>query len=151
MTFTRKTKCSHDYSGALSDRYTIATQGKLRMNLAPQQLLNFNERISGGSCNGGSDLKAYQFIHKYGIADDTCAPFVGLNWLRGFTVAAMTDIDDVRKHQCYLCTWQGSCTFVPRYQKQYSKIKKKNFKRCLLLFPFAESHSIFTELRSLVR
>jgi hypothetical protein len=101
--------------GALSDRFTIATKGRLRINLAPQQLLNFNEKISGGSCNGGSDLKAYQFIHRYGITDDTCAPFMGLNWLRGFTVAAMTDVDDVRKHQCYLCTWQGSCTFVPRF------------------------------------
>lgn len=29
-------------TGALSDRYVIATQGKLRVNLAPQQLINFN-------------------------------------------------------------------------------------------------------------
>lgn len=54
-------------TGALSDRYAIATLGKLRINLAPQQLLNFNSRITGGSCNGGDDLKAYDFIHKYGI------------------------------------------------------------------------------------
>eukprot|EP01035_Chromulina_nebulosa_P039267 gene39267-53087_t len=86
-------------TGALSDRFTIATKGRLRINLAPQQLLNFNEKISGGSCNGGSDLKAYQFMYRYGITDDTCAPFMGLNWLRGFTVAAMTDVEDVRKHQ----------------------------------------------------
>lgn len=31
-------------TGALSDRYTIATNGKLRLNLAPQQLINFNGR-----------------------------------------------------------------------------------------------------------
>lgn len=31
-------------TGALSDRYTIATQGRLRLNLAPQQLINFNAR-----------------------------------------------------------------------------------------------------------
>jgi hypothetical protein len=31
-------------TGALSDRYTIATQGRLRMNLAPQQLINFNAK-----------------------------------------------------------------------------------------------------------
>jgi len=29
-------------TGALSDRYAIATQGKLRMNIGPQNLLNFN-------------------------------------------------------------------------------------------------------------
>lgn len=72
-------------------------------------------RTSGGSCNGGDDLKAYEFINKYGISDDTCAPFLGLNWARGFEVAAMTDVEDVRSHQCYICMWNGVCTFVKRY------------------------------------
>ncbi len=31
-------------TGALSDRYAIATEGKLRINLAPQQLINFNQQ-----------------------------------------------------------------------------------------------------------
>lgn len=101
-------------TGALTDRYLIATNRKLNIQLAPQQLLNFNARISGGSCNGGSNLKAYEFIHKYGISDDSCAPFVGLNWLRGFEVASMTDVEDVRSHQCFICTWSGTCSFVPR-------------------------------------
>lgn len=109
--------------GALSDRFAIATNGKLRVQLAPQQLLNFNGYISGGTCNGGDAGKAYEFIHKYGISDDTCAPFMGLNYLRGFTVSAMTDVDDVRKHQCYICDWNGSCTFVPRYLLAMSLFK----------------------------
>lgn len=29
-------------TGALSDRYAVATQGLLKLNLAPQQLINFN-------------------------------------------------------------------------------------------------------------
>lgn len=98
--------------GALSDRYAIATQNKLRIQLAPQSLLNFNERTAGGTCNGGSDFAAYRFMHKYGIVDDTCAPFLGVNWARGFEVSAMTDVDEVRNHQCYICTWSGTCTFV---------------------------------------
>lgn len=49
-----------------------------------------------------------------GIADDTCAPFVGLNWLHGFDVAAKTDVEDVRSKQCYVCTWGGNCGFIPR-------------------------------------
>ena len=53
-------------------------------------------------------------MHQYGISDDTCAPFVGLNWLRGFSVAAMTDVDDVQSHQCYLCDWGGKCDFVKK-------------------------------------
>jgi cathepsin X len=99
-------------TGAISDRYAIATQNKLRVQLAPQSLLNFNERTSGGSCNGGSDYVAYRFMHKYGLVDDTCAPFQGLNWLHGFEVAAMTEVEDVRNHQCYICTWSGICTYV---------------------------------------
>ncbi len=95
------------------DRYSIAT-GHLRVQLSPQQLLNFNEEISGGSCNGGDHAQAYSFANTYGIADDTCAPFVGLNWLRGFEVAAMTEVEEVRVHQCYQCTWGGTCGFVSR-------------------------------------
>lgn len=72
-------------------------------------------RTTGGSCNGGDQLKAYEFIHKYGISDDTCAPFLGQQWARGFEVAAMTDVDEVRAHQCFLCMWDGTCTFVRRY------------------------------------
>lgn len=71
-------------------------------------------RTSGGSCNGGDHLKAYDFAHKFGLADDTCAPFLGLNWARGFEVAAMTEVDDVRAHQCYICNWNGVCSFVKR-------------------------------------
>jgi hypothetical protein len=71
-------------------------------------------RTTGGSCTGGDSLKAYEFINKYGISDDTCAPFLGLNWARGFEVAGMTDVEEVRAHQCYLCMWSGTCTFVQR-------------------------------------
>lgn len=71
-------------------------------------------RTSGGSCNGGDHVKAYEFIYKYGIADDTCAPFAGLNWRHGFEVAAMTSVEDVQGHQCHTCDWEGSCGFVPK-------------------------------------
>jgi hypothetical protein len=78
-------------------------------------LLNFKEKITGGACTGGNSLKAYRFIHKYGLADDTCAPFMGINWLHGFEIADMYELEDVQSHQCFLCTWGGTCTFVPRY------------------------------------
>jgi cathepsin X len=98
-------------TGALSDRYNIATGNKLNIQLAPQQLLNFNAKNSGGSCNGGDAYRSYEFVHTYGISDDTCAPFVGLNWLHGFSVAAMTDVKDVQNNQCYMCDWDGTCGF----------------------------------------
>lgn len=98
----------------MSDRYAIATNNKLRVQLGVQNLLNFNDHISGGGCMGGDATKAYEFIHKYGISDDTCAPFVGSDYARGFAVANMFQIEDVQKHQCYLCDWNGVCTFVPK-------------------------------------
>jgi cathepsin X len=67
-------------TGALSDRYTIATSGALRVQLAPQVLLNFVEDLTGGSCMGGNDLDAYKFVSRFGITDDTCAPFLGMNY-----------------------------------------------------------------------
>jgi cathepsin X len=101
-------------TASLSDRYTIATGGRLRMSLAPQVLINFNEEISGGSCNGGDDVKSYEFMYKYGIVDDTCAPFIGLNWYLGYEVAAMTSVSDVQAHQCRNCLWNGMCVYVAR-------------------------------------
>ncbi len=98
----------------MSDRYAIATGGKLRVQLAPQQLLNFNKDLTGGSCNGGSDLKAFEFMHLNGIADDTCAVFEGRDAAHGFEVNFLTEKDDIRKHQCFMCNWDGSCTFVPK-------------------------------------
>lgn len=132
------------YLLALSDRFNIYTQGRLKVTLAPQELLNFNDRITGvvcciyydlfryffikwlvilypisfkqigGSCLGGDSLKSYEFIHRYGIADDTCAPFLGIEYPRGFTVAGMKEVEDVQAHQCFICTWSGNCAFVPR-------------------------------------
>ena len=101
-------------TGALSDRYVIATGGKLRLSLAPQNLLNFNTRTTGGSCNGGDHLKAYEFIYKYGISDDTCAAKIGLDRIHSFHVASMTDTEDVQDHLCYECDWTGPCGFIDR-------------------------------------
>lgn len=106
--------------GALSDRYAIATANKLRIQLGLQNLLNFKQKITGGGCTGGDSKKAYQFINKYGIADDTCAPFIGLDYIHGFEVADMVSVSDVQNHQCYLCSWNGVCSFAkPEYYDLY--------------------------------
>jgi len=105
---------AHATTGALSDRFTIATQGKLRVQLASQNLLNFNRGTSGGSCNGGDHVKAYDFIHQFGISDESCMPYTGLNWRHGFVVAEMQEVEDIQAHQCHVCDWSGSCGFAPR-------------------------------------
>jgi len=101
-------------TGALTDRYIFATKGKLQVQLASQNLLNFQVHITGGSCNGGDALKGYHFIYKYGITDDTCTPYKGLNWEHGFEIADMTSVDDVSSHMCYSCDWNGACGFLSK-------------------------------------
>jgi hypothetical protein len=41
--------------GALSDRYRIATEGAVDVQLASQVLLSFDPMVTGGDCNGGDD------------------------------------------------------------------------------------------------
>lgn len=98
----------------MSDRFAIATEGKLRVALAPQALLNFNQLLTGGTCNGGDHAKAYEFAHNHGIADDTCAVFVGMDAAHGFEINEYTKAEDIRAHQCYMCEWNGWCGFVPQ-------------------------------------
>ena len=77
-------------------------------------MINFNARITGGTCEGGDHLKANDFIYQYGISDDTCMPYAGVNWKHGFKVADMVEVVDVQGHQCHTCSWDSECGFVPR-------------------------------------
>lgn len=99
--------------GALSDRFAIATGGALQMQLAPQVLLNFVMQLTGGSCMGGNSLDAYNFTHRYGVTDDTCAPFAGTDFTWGFTYAAETNVTVAAAHMCQVCGWDGNCDWAP--------------------------------------
>jgi cathepsin X len=98
-------------TGALTDRFLVATGGKLQVTLAPQNLLNFDSRITGGGCGGGDSLKAYEFIYKYGISDDTCTPYFGADAEYGFEVSDLRTVGDVSSHQCWSCDWGNACAF----------------------------------------
>jgi cathepsin X len=101
-------------TGALTDRYNYATKGVLQIQLASQNLLNFKSHITGGSCSGGDALKGYEFIYKYGITDDTCTPYRGLEYEHGFEIHDMKSKEDVTSHMCYSCDWNGNCSFLSR-------------------------------------
>ena len=67
---------AHASTGALTDRFIIATGGKLPfVRLSPQVLLDL--ATDAGSCDGGSQIMAYKFIFEHGITDITCAPSMG--------------------------------------------------------------------------
>jgi len=60
-------------TSALSDRILISNQGEWpEVNLAPQHLISCN---GGGTCDGGSALGAYEWIHQNGIVEETCVPY----------------------------------------------------------------------------
>jgi len=109
-------------TGALSDRFKIATNGSLQINLAPQTLLNFPHKMSGGSCQGGDDFHAAAFMHEYGIADDTCLPFSGVD---NYYEASYTSVEQVRNHLCRHCHWNGDC----KWKKQYRRYSVEEFGR----------------------
>ncbi|GMH51523.1 hypothetical protein TrRE_jg2413 [Triparma retinervis] len=64
-------------TSALSDRLYIQSGAKgAQVNLSPQYLINFN---GGGTCSGGMPAKAYRYIQKNGIVDQTCAIYEAEN------------------------------------------------------------------------
>jgi cathepsin X len=93
--------------GAFSDRFAISTNNALKVQLSVQLLLNFDGDLTGGSCLGGDSLRAYKFAYKYGITDDTCAPFLGMNYGWGFDHAEGDNSTDVMKHLCQVGAWDG--------------------------------------------
>merc|ERR1712166_738244 len=114
-------------TGALSDRYRIATNGSLQANLAVQTLLNFPPKMSGGACRGGDDYEAAHFIHKYGIADDTCLPFSGVD---NYHEEETSGIDNVQKRLCRICHWNGNCEWTQNYRRysadEVGRVKGEN-------------------------
>ncbi|KAJ1421891.1 hypothetical protein B484DRAFT_399328 [Ochromonadaceae sp. CCMP2298] len=99
--------------GALSDRYNIATQGLLNIQLSPQNLMDFDSKLTGGSCEGGDSLKAYDFVYKFKVTDDTCTPYLGLDAEHGFEVRDLTKAEDIQAHMCYSCDWEDRCEYLP--------------------------------------
>lgn len=94
-------------TGALTDRFIIATKAKQPIvPLTPQVLLDCaDELLNAGSCDGGSDILAYKFIHDYGITDITCSPYAGVvftNWAEL----------PCQKRMCRNCDIFGQCGFV---------------------------------------
>mmetsp|Transcript_25663 Transcript_25663/g.41485 ORF Transcript_25663/g.41485 Transcript_25663/m.41485 type:complete len:274 (-) Transcript_25663:564-1385(-) len=90
--------------GALSDRYAIATKGRYPdLHISPQALLDC--ATEAGSCDGGSPLLGYKFIHQTPITDLSCIPYTGQdlsNW------AEM----DCSRRLCRNCDRFGTCSFM---------------------------------------
>lgn len=113
---------AHGVASALSDRIAIARKGAWpRISVAPQVLLNCR---GGGSCSGGDPAGAYEYIHLYGITDETCQNY-----------QAKEQTCD-REGRCMNCapgnqekgvTWPGNCVAIGDpivfYVSQYGSVR----------------------------
>eukprot|EP01132_Coremiostelium_polycephalum_P002368 gene2368-2927_t len=62
-------------SEVLSDRFCIASKGKVNVTLSPQALVSCDTRMNQG-CNGGYPDQAWRYIEQTGIPTDSCVPYV---------------------------------------------------------------------------
>jgi cathepsin B len=60
-------------SEVLSDRYCIATQGKVNVVLSPEDLLACDYLDHG--CNGGNPVFSWIYLRYFGIVTDECRPY----------------------------------------------------------------------------
>eukprot|EP00747_Dinoflagellata_sp_TGD_P113091 gnl/TRDRNA2_/TRDRNA2_171632_c1_seq1.p1 gnl/TRDRNA2_/TRDRNA2_171632_c1~~gnl/TRDRNA2_/TRDRNA2_171632_c1_seq1.p1 ORF type:complete len:553 (+),score=34.82 gnl/TRDRNA2_/TRDRNA2_171632_c1_seq1:30-1661(+) len=100
--------------------------------LAAQVLLNYDQKYTGGSCQGGDHYTAAHFFYKYGATDDTCAPFLGVDLAWGIECCgrdAPTERDFVTQHLCRTCDWNGTCAWKP--PPQYRLYRAEAFGRSL--------------------
>jgi cathepsin X len=99
---------AHASTGALTDRFIIANGGMTIPHLSMQALIDCGyEYPEMGSCEGGSDVMAYKFIHDNWITDVTCSPYIGLvftNWAETLSCP---------QRMCRQCDFHtGSCQFI---------------------------------------
>lgn len=98
---------AHGSAGALTDRFIIGRATSIPQ-LSPQVLLDCGD-LDGydiGSCYGGNDLKAYEFILNNGITDVTCLPYTGTaqtNW---------SEKGQCLQRMCRQCDRFANCEFI---------------------------------------
>jgi cathepsin B len=61
-------------SSTLQDRFCIASQGKIKVVLSPQDMVSCDTGDMG--CQGGLLDRAWSYLEKTGIVADTCLPYV---------------------------------------------------------------------------
>lgn len=61
----------------LSDRFCIASKGKINVTLSPQDLISCDVSKWTLGCNGGVPEYAWRWIEQNGIREESCLPFGG--------------------------------------------------------------------------
>jgi len=100
-------------TSALADRMKLQAKAQTTdINLSVQALLDCGNIHGVGSCNGGSSYYAHQFIFHNGITDDTCAPYMAVDyWMESELPCVET--------MCQQCDALGTCQAVPNATRYY--------------------------------
>jgi cathepsin B len=61
-------------SEVLSDKFCIASNGKINVVLSPQDLVSCDGGNNG--CNGGVVKRSWEYLQRVGIVTDTCLPYI---------------------------------------------------------------------------
>jgi len=100
-------------TSVISDRMKIMQNAtKVDINLAVQVLLDCGQEHGAGGCDGGSSISAFQFMHDYGITDDSCAPYMAVDY------AMMSELP-CEDTMCRNCDRFGTCFAVPNATKHF--------------------------------
>lgn len=64
-------------SSTLSDRFCVATNGKLKPILSPQDMISCDSSNFG--CDGGQLDRAWEYLEKNGVVEENCFPYQSAN------------------------------------------------------------------------
>jgi len=100
-------------TSSISDRIKILRNAStVDINLSPQALLDCGIEKGAGSCDGGSAINAFQFMQAYGITDDSCAPYMAVDY------AFMSEYP-CEETMCRTCDRLGNCHAIANATKYY--------------------------------
>jgi len=100
-------------TSSISDRIKILRNAStVDINLSPQALLDCGIEKGTGSCDGGSAINAFQFMQVYGITDDSCAPYMAVDY------AFMSEYP-CEETMCRTCDRLGNCRAIANATKYY--------------------------------
>ena len=112
---------AHSAMSSLADRIKIVRNATgPDINLSIQFLLNCGSEAAG-SCNGGSAIRAYEFIHKVGyIPFDSCLPYIACSSdsTNGFCSSQQVDTTCSPLNICRTCTNPdkgGACAPITKF------------------------------------
>jgi len=85
-------------SETLSDRFCIASNGKVNVVLSPEDMVECDSSNAG--CNGGNLALAWKYLSNTGIVTDTCLPYTSGAGKVGACPKKCSDSESFKKYKC---------------------------------------------------